>query len=191
MLGAMIAQGREAEVYAWTGDAVLKLYRDGFGGHGAEAAALASLDGTGIAPRLLDTATIDGRLGLVLQRVDGVDMLAVLRHQPWRVVGLARTLADAALHIHRVPAPIDLPDLIDVLGDRIDSAGLDPRLRDFARRVLDTLPAGDRLCHGDLHPGNAVVTAEGTSIIDWPGATRGAPAADFARSLLLLRQAEP
>lgn len=193
MLGAKIAEGREAEVYAWdAGDpAVVKLYRPGFGGHAAEAAALARLEDTGLAPRLVDTVHLDGREGLVLQRLEGLDMLTLLGQQPWQLPGLARTLAHAALRIHRVPAPPELPDLLQVLADRIVAAGLDPGPRDFALRLLDTLPAGDRLCHGDFHPGNAVVTADSVSIIDWVAASRGTPAADFARTMLLLRQADP
>jgi Ser/Thr protein kinase RdoA (MazF antagonist) len=192
-LGVKIAEGRQAVVYAWDAgeDAVVKLYRTGFGGYGSEAAALARLRGTGVAPQLVDTVRVDGRDGLVLQRLDGVDMLALLQRRPWRLVGLARMLAQAALRIHRIPAPPGLPDLIEVLGERISSADLDVRLRDFALRLLESLPAGDRLCHGDFHPGNAVVTADGASIIDWPAATRGIPAADFAFTLLLLRQADP
>jgi Ser/Thr protein kinase RdoA (MazF antagonist) len=192
MLGPRIAQGRQAEVYAWDGGrAVLKLYQKGLEMQVAEAAALANLDGTGIAPRLLDTVTVDGRAGLVLQRVDGVDMLTLLQRRPWRLPGLARMLAHAALRVHAVQAPSDLPDLIEVLGERIAAAELDPRLREFALRVLRNLPAGDRLCHGDLHPGNTMVTADGVSIIDWPTATRGVPEADFARSMLVLREGEP
>jgi Ser/Thr protein kinase RdoA (MazF antagonist) len=192
MLGPRIAQGRQAEVYAWDGDrAVLKLYRKGLDMQTAEAAALTGLNGTGIAPRLLATVTIDGRAGLILQRIDGVDMLTLLQRQPWRLPSLARTLAHAALRFHQLQAPTGLPDLIEVLRKRIEAAELDTRLREFALRVLHTLPAGDRLCHGDFHPGNTMVTADGVSIIDWPTATRGAPAADFARTMLILRQGEP
>src|SRR5215469_3202623 len=147
MLGPRIAQGRQAEVYAWDGDrAVLKLYRAGLEMEAAEAAALTRLDGTGIAPRLLDTVTVDGRVGLVLQRLDGVDMLTLLQRRPWRLPSLARMLAHAALRVHRVQAPTDLPDLIEVLGERIAAADLDTRLREFALRLLHTLPTGDRLC---------------------------------------------
>ena len=191
MLGSKIAHGREADVYAWGDDEVIKLFRPGFGGHAAEAAALTQLHGTGAAPRLVDTVDIDGRCGLVMQRIDGVDMLAQLQRRPWRLVALARTLARAALRIHQVPAPPGLADQIEVLDERITAADLDPHLRGYASRVLRCLPAGDRLCHGDLHPGNAIVTADGASIIDWSAATRGTPASDFARTLLLLRQADP
>ncbi len=46
----------------------------------------------------------------------------------------------------------------------------------FARRLLGTQPKGNRLCHGDFHPGNAVVTQDAVSIIDWAGATQGSEA---------------
>jgi hypothetical protein len=169
--------------------AVLKLYRPGFGGHRTEAAALRSLDG--IAPRLLDVVDRDGRTGLVLDRFDGTDMLTLLQHQPWRVLGLAGVLATAHRAVHRVAAPAELPDLRQVLADRIHDAGLPAHLRDFAMRVLDGLPDGDRLCHGDYHPGNVLLAADQTAVIDWAGAARGAAEADHARTLLLLQWADP
>jgi hypothetical protein len=81
MIGAKIGAGREADVHAWD-DAVVKLYRPGFGGHRAEARALATLGGHGIAPRLIDVVDCDGRTGLVLERLGGQDMLPLLQRQP-------------------------------------------------------------------------------------------------------------
>jgi hypothetical protein len=187
--GPRLGAGREAEVYAWGDTAVLKLYRPGFGGHRAEAAALRSLDG--IAPRLLDIADRAGRTGLVLERFDGPDMLTLLQRQPWRVLGLADALATAQRAVHRVAAPAELPDLRQVLAARIHDAVLPPHLRSFAMRVLDGLPDGDRVCHGDYHPGNVLFVADRTAVIDWAGAARGVPEADHARTLLLLRWAHP
>jgi len=193
MIGLKIAEGREAEVYAWSGDAaaVLKLYRPGYQGHIAESAALTRLGGDGVAPKLIGAVEIDGRHGLLLERRDGLDMLAVLERQPWRLLEYARTLADAQIGIHSIQAPADLPDTRQTLATRIDAAALRPDLRDFARRILDGLPTGDRLCHGDFHPGNVLVGADRVSVIDWANATRGIPEADFARTVLLLEQADP
>lgn len=191
MIGPQLGAGREAEVFAWGGDAVVKLYRPGFGGHHAEAVALAALAGHRLAPRLIDIVDRDGRTGLVLERLGGSDMLALLRHRPWRVLELARALARAHLAVHDVRAPGDLPDLRQVLAARIDEAALPAGLREFAVRVLDRLPAGDRLCHGDFHPGNVLVAADRVSVIDWVNAARGVPEADHARTLLLLRRAAP
>jgi aminoglycoside/choline kinase family phosphotransferase len=51
------------------------------------------------------------------------------------------------------------------------------------------MPDGDRLCHGDFHPGNILVAPQGEIIIDWIDAVRGNPLADLARSTILLRGA--
>jgi hypothetical protein len=111
MIGARIGAGREADVHTWGCDAVVKLYRPGFGGHRAEALALATLDSHGVAPRLIDTVECDGRTGLVLERLPGADMLSLLQRQPWRLLRLARALAGAHLAVHQIQAPEDLPDL--------------------------------------------------------------------------------
>lgn len=190
MLGAKLGAGREADVHAW-GDAVVKLYRHGVGGHRFEALALTELDGQGIAPKLIDTVCWDGRTGLVMERLDGADMLSVLQQRPWRVLALARTLAGTHLTVHRVQAPATLPGVRELLAARINDAALPSRLRDHALRVLDGLPDGVSLCHGDLHPGNVLLTKDRVAVIDWPGAARGVPEADHARTRLLLRWADP
>jgi hypothetical protein len=114
-----------------------------------------------------------------------------LPRQPWRVLGLARALAKAHRAVHEVRAPEDLPDLRQVLAARIDDAALPQPLRAFALRVLDGLPTGDRLCHGDFHPGNVLVAADRVGVVDWANAAGGVPEADHARTLLLLRWADP
>jgi Ser/Thr protein kinase RdoA (MazF antagonist) len=118
-------------------------------------------------------------------------MLATLERHPWALLGYARTLAEAQIRINNVQAPADLPGIRQTLATRIDAAALRPQRRDFARRILDGLPAGDRLCHGDFHPGNVLVGADRVSVIDWANATRGVPEADYARTVLLLEQADP
>jgi Ser/Thr protein kinase RdoA (MazF antagonist) len=191
LIGPKLGEGREADVYAWGGDAVVKLYRPGYLGHRAEAAALATLDGHDVAPSLIDTVECDGRTGLVLERLGGSDMLSLLQRQPWRLLGLARALANAHLNINDVHAPAELPDLRQVLAARIDDAVMPTPLRGYALRVLDRLPDGDRLCHGDYHPGNVLVVADRVGVIDWANAARGVAEADHARTMLLLRWADP
>ena len=171
--------------------AVLKLYRPGFGGHHTEALALRALEDSGVAPKLLDVVEFDGRVGLLVERLSGPDLLALLQRRPWRVGSIARVLARAQLDIHRVQAPLGLADLRTTLAERIVAADLPRQLFDFVARVLDNLPGGDRLCHGDYHPGNVLLVGGRSAVIDWGAATRGASEADHARTLLLLRWADP
>jgi aminoglycoside phosphotransferase (APT) family kinase protein len=191
MLGQRLGAGREADVYA-VGDAkVLKLYHPGFGGHRTEAVTLRALEGRSVAPKLLDVVEIDGRAGLVLERLAGPDMLTRLQRRPWQVHAVAVSLAEAHLAVHRVKAPVELADLREVLEARIREAELTHHLLGFASRVLDGLPDGDGLCHGDYHPGNVLLGKDRTGVIDWGAAMRGVAEADHARTLLLLRWADP
>jgi aminoglycoside phosphotransferase (APT) family kinase protein len=52
--------------------------------------------------------------------------------------------------------------------------------------MLEALPDGKNLCHGDYHPGNVLITKRGPVVIDWMTACTGSPWADVARSSLLL-----
>jgi aminoglycoside phosphotransferase len=191
VIGPKLGEGREAEVFAWGDDAVVKLYRPGYRGHRAETTVLSQLDGRAGAPRLIDVVDHDGRRGLVLERLPGSDMLTSLQRRPWRLMALAEQLAEAHLVAHDVLGSEDLPDLRQILTSRIQDAPLPPQSRDFALRILDGLPAGDRLCHGDYHPGNVLVAGDRVGVIDWANAARGVPEADHARTLLLLRFADP
>jgi aminoglycoside phosphotransferase (APT) family kinase protein len=50
--------------------------------------------------------------------------------------------------------------------------------------------AGDRLCHGDFHADDVVLTRRGAVVLDWMTGTRGHPAGDVARTMLLLEHAD-
>lgn len=192
MKGRRIAEGREAEIFAWGEGAVLKLYRGEGYGYALEAAALETLARDGApAPRLLERVTVDGRPGLVIERVDGRDMLTLLERTPWKLVVFARRLAEAHVAIHRVGAPDALPRLHDVLLQRIEAAPLPEHLRSFAAAHARALPSWEMLCHGDFHPANVLVTTDGVSVIDWPLASRGHPTVDFARSSMIMSIGDP
>jgi aminoglycoside phosphotransferase (APT) family kinase protein len=98
--------------------------------------------------------------------------------------------AHAAMHRHE--APDALPELRQELRRHIESARALPGfIATAVLGLLDALPSGDRLCHGDFHSANVLGTLEAPVVIDWGDASRGAPVADVARTLLLLRLGEP
>src|SRR5689334_1089770 len=105
MIGARMGAGREAEVFAWGDDAVIKLYRAWFTGHVVESQALLALAGHAVAPLLRDVVERDGRTGLVLERLDGPDLLGLVNRRPWLVLGVGRALAQSHLAVHALRAP--------------------------------------------------------------------------------------
>jgi hypothetical protein len=73
-----------------------------------------------------------------------------------------------------------------VLAESISRANLHEAERDAVLRVLDGLPDGTSLCHGDFHPGNVIATREGFVIIDWANTVVGHCLADVAQTSILL-----
>ena len=191
----MLAQGREAEVYLQSDGTVLKLWRDPawVWRLDREVAALNALaDGAIHAPSVLGTVVVDDRPGLVTERVEGVDLLARLGRRPLSVFKAGRSLGLVHAAMHDVLAPHSLPDLNDDLRHRIREAAILPEdLRVEAIAILDRLPQGDRLCHGDFHPGNVMGTWSIPVVIDWGDASRGDPVADVARTYILQRMGVP
>lgn len=192
-----LAAGRTAEVFAWDDGRVLKLFRPGWSvdvaSHEAEVARTMYAAGVPV-PRIDELAEVDGRAGIVYERITGPSLLNVLSARPWRLPAVARTLGEVHAEVHRHTVP-SLPRLHEVLARRIQNAlSLPSEHRRAALAALDTLVAqsareGARavLCHGDYHPDNVLFSARGPLVIDWENAAIGDPHADVARTLILLR----
>lgn len=186
----LIAQGRTAEVYAWGDRQVLKLYYPWCPPNWIEneARVAQAIVAAGIpTPAAGEILEIEGRRGLVYERVTGVSMLAELNAQPWRIFAAARTLARLQAQIHQLQLA-DLPAYKAGLAGNIQHAEhLPADLREKTLAILETLPEGETVCHADFHPGNVLLTANGPVIIDWMTAARGNPWADVARTSLILQ----
>jgi aminoglycoside phosphotransferase (APT) family kinase protein len=190
MKGARIGEGRTAEIYAWGDNQVLKLFRsdvpEDWVLYEGRIARLAYEAGANAPAISTDIVEVDGRNGLIYDRVNGVSMVHQLTQKPWLVWKMGRLMAELHAAMHRTTSN-ELPAQYDRLCRSIQAA---PHLSDDdkARVVayLDTLPAGNAVCHGDFHPDNIILTANGAVILDWMNAARGNPLGDVARTSLML-----
>ena len=85
-LGKLIAQGRTADIHAWEDDqTVVKLYHDWFQldsiqQEAARTRAVQKLDFA--TPKVGELVQVNGRNGLIFERIYGENMLALLLEQP-------------------------------------------------------------------------------------------------------------
>jgi|GEM_PF-565994 len=140
------------------------------------------------APRVFGTVEIDGRLGIIMELIEGETVNTALRRSPLRIAALARTLAEVHARVHRITAPDDAGTQLDQLSRKIMSARspLEPRTKEAAVAVLEAMPRGRAVCHGDLHPLNVIMSPHrGPVIIDWDSPSAGNPWCDIARTYLV------
>jgi uncharacterized protein (TIGR02172 family) len=187
--GAQIGQGRTADVYAWGEDRILKLYQDWMPRHLVEQeyAVTRAAQACGVpVPATEEVVDVDGRVGIVFERVRGPSILKEIETKPWTMGAVVRQMAELHAQIHACSVPSGLPSQRAQIENGIDAAkDLPEAQKEVARRHLAQFPEGDRLCHGDFHPGNILVSDHGPVIIDWFTGTRGNPLADVSRTSLL------
>src|SRR5262249_28319690 len=135
---------------------------------------------------------IQNRMGLGDEPHPGQDFGRTMGERPEVAPEYLQAMARLHVALHRHQAR-RLPSLKAWLGGEIREAGEKfgatfPAVALLER--LSDLPDGDRLCHGDLHFANVMGQAGDASIIDWPSAMRGHPAADVCQSWLLMQRAD-
>jgi uncharacterized protein (TIGR02172 family) len=142
------------------------------------------------APEAFEIVSVEGRQGILFEKISGHSMVREVALRPWRVFAVVGQLAELHAGLHRLEAPVGLPSQRDQIARWIDGAELPLTETAEFRRLLDEAPHGTRLCHGDLHPENVVLSPRGPVLLDWSRATRGHPTLDLARTSVLLTDAE-
>ena len=185
-----IAFGRTAEIYAWEDGWVLKLFHDWFPKESvrceAKLARAVQIAGLPV-PAVGEIVEVGNRLGLTYQRVEGSTVLEEMSAKLWTLPGSSRMLAELHVGMHDDNTVTGLPSQRQYTENKIRGArGLSPALRAAALEALAAMPEGERLCHGDFHPDNVLMTDHGPVVIDWRDVTLGRPLADLARSSVIL-----
>jgi hypothetical protein len=185
-----------ANLYHWGDGCVLKL-------HGPDAlpedvawlgCVERELYGAGLpVPEVGELIEVEGCLGQVYERIEGPSIAEALfgaAGDEAEGARLSRIFAEvhASIHAH---GPVDgFATQQHALAKTIRRAGpLPDDLRQAALVALAAMGPGDRLCHGDYHPYNVILSPRGPVVIDWPNGHIGDPLEDVARSLLMLEGA--
>jgi aminoglycoside phosphotransferase (APT) family kinase protein len=160
--GPLLASGRDADIFEYGPSSVLRRSREGRS-MVAEARIMEYVRASGYPVPAVVEVSADGS-DMIMERIDGADMLGTLSRRPWTIGRQGRVLADLHRRLHEIPAPDWLP---------VAEAGV-----------------GDHLLHLDLHPLNVILSPKGPIVIDWTNARRGNPSVDVALTWVLMAAGE-
>ena len=195
-MGEKIGEGAFSDVHAWAPGQVVKLFKTGAARVTSrhEARMTRAMFAAGApAPEVFGEVTLEGRFGIVLQRLDGPTLSQLSRSGGVTRQQAGAILASLYMSLHKTPPP---PEVLSLY------AWMDGSLRRSSDRVpkhiatgvltlIERLPAEDGLCHVDLHPANVIMTADGPRILDWTSVVRAGAALDLASCHVLLSELVP
>jgi thiamine kinase len=188
-LNQIVGSGRSSEVFRHGPNRVLKLYRCPWEpaaiANEFEAASQAYANGLPV-PEPIEIIEKDGRVGIVFEELDGKGLLRTYGRRPFAFLKALNEMARLHSAINSLSG-MALPSQHEIIRSEIMGSRVSDDIKRAAISVLDCLPKGNRLCHGDMHPENVICSNKGLMIIDWQNATRGNPAGDIARAAILLR----
>ncbi|MDA0790455.1 MAG: aminoglycoside phosphotransferase family protein [Proteobacteria bacterium] len=199
--GEKLTAGAEAELFGWTddpaddevrdGSRVLKLFYRGLEYEaGKEHRLLPAFLAAGLpVPRVYgDLVEVDGRVGIVMERIDGPDMDQLIERKALDfdyIHGIGTRLGRLHWELHRASVETGRTQK-EEMSDRLTRAsGLTSSEKQRAQQLLNSLPDGTAVCHNDFHTRNVLENVnESLVIIDCGAAVTGDPLSDVARTQL-------
>ena len=188
-----IGQGNTAEIFLYGPGTVLKLFRNQF----PESGVLKEWRVTRAVqtvysrmPKALQLVSCGERSGILYELAEGQDLFRMIGSEPFLLFSTGKKLAEIHTEIHGKT----ISGILTVKEKLLQEIGWVNDLSDDEKRKITDrlllLPDGDRLCHFDFHPGNIMVSGGKLLVLDWLTACSGEPAADIARTCLLLKYGE-
>ncbi len=137
-------------------------------------------------PKIKAIEVVDGKWSIIMDYIEGTTLTELMLAHPEKEDEYLEMFVDLQRTVLSKRVPL-LNRLKDKMQSRISSANLDATTRYDLHTRLDSLPKHYNLCHGDFHPSNVIITADGTPyVIDWAHATQGNASADVARTYLMM-----
>lgn len=139
-------------------------------------------------PKILDVTKIDGKQAIIMEYIKGKTIGEKLSENMERAEYYLNISVEIQQKIHMIVAD-DLEPMSEKLSRQIKSAhNLDEKQKSGLLKRLDKMSFENRLCHGDFHMFNLIMTDNKVTIIDWVDSSAGDIHADIYRTYLLYSQ---
>lgn len=191
--GVAVAANSKAEMYEWSDGSWLKLFNPSVADSDidSELRKMAIVKSLGVyVPEFQHQIVKDvrsGRKGYFQKKKTASSLFELLEKNPFRFRKYCKVLASVHSDCHQIKASEGLPCQIEDICRRIISIrDLSVDLRKKTIKLAESMPTGDRLCHGDLTPNTVLHSDQESYAIEWRDVRKGNPLCDIARTSLIL-----
>lgn len=188
--------GNTADIYNYGGGKVLKLYKKGmpYSACNNEFAVMQCVyEKSRVCPRPYEVIKCEGRMGIVMEMVDGIDYLTLFLKKPWMYKKIFVSMIMLQRQVH-TQVHEKMPDvkekMVTMISELAKNQVLEYEIVYKILKQIEDLPDGTSLCHGDYHPGNIIVGDEKTVVIDWMTAVKGCALYDVAKTVFMIQYNE-
>jgi uncharacterized protein (TIGR02172 family) len=190
----LIGAGRTSEVYEYGDDCILKL----FTGEIKLDAVKKEYDFSKFAyendlptPEPKEIIYEKNRIGILYEKINGEPLLKIVMGNVLAIKKIFSKMAELQYKINSIEYDNGAYTFKKDLERAIKANKFITETEKKKMKVyISKLPDGNRVCHGDFHPENIVCSNGKYYIIDWMTGMRGPPAADAARTGMILKNAE-
>ncbi len=184
----MVGVGNTAEVFDYGDGKVCKLFYQGYPKEAVEREYRNAMEVERLGlpvPKVYETVTLDGRNGIVYEKIEGKSMLeCIFENQEG-----AAALLERFVQIQKEWLTAYSDAVLSYKEFLIELAKGKEQADAILSAETEALPEGDVLLHGDFHPGNVLITPDNRAVvIDFMNVCRGPALYDIARTYFLLRE---
>ena len=192
-LGNPIAKGNTAEIYLYD-NKVVKLFKGYLPNteslYEAKKQKYAYSHGLPV-PKIFEVTEVQNRQAIIMEYVKGESIGDLLLNDLNAAEHYISICVNEQQKIHAIRVNTnEMESMRERLERQIKYVHkLDEKQKENILNKLDAIKFEHRLCHGDLHPFNLILSNGNVKIIDWVDATSGDIRADVFRTYLLYAQA--
>jgi tRNA A-37 threonylcarbamoyl transferase component Bud32 len=189
-LGTPIATGNTATIHLYE-NKIYKVFNDTLpaGESMKEAKKQQHAHSCGLpVPEIYEVTNIDGKQVIIMEHIKGKTIGDFLTDNKERAEYYMGMSVDIQMGIHQIKAN-SIEPMSEKLHRQIEAAPvLDHQMKSILLKKLDSMTFEEKLCHGDFHLYNLILSDNNVTIIDWVDSSAGDRRADVYRTYLLYSQ---
>ncbi|MCC5800845.1 phosphotransferase family protein [Rossellomorea vietnamensis] len=189
-LGTPTAIGNTAKIYLYE-NKIYKVFNDSLpvGESLKEAKKQQYAHSCGLpVPEIYDVTNIDGKQIIIMEHMKGRTIGELLTDNMRKTEYYTGMSVDIQMGIHQIKAH-SIEPMSEKLHRQIESAPeLDHQMKPILLKKLKSMTFEEKLCHGDFHLYNLILSENNVTIIDWVDSSAGDRRADVYRTYLLYSQ---